>query len=80
MFSLFKMLVADLGNNKSIGNNAVNRKDHLIKRYETLRTEKILKNIFPMGFLSNSLELIQTSVKYFVTIQFKICSRAFNVG
>ena len=47
-FLLFKMLVADLRNNKPIGNNLVNRKDHLMKSYED--TTFFLKIIFPMGF------------------------------
>lgn len=34
MFLLFKMLVADLRNNKSMGNIAVHRKDHLIKKLQ----------------------------------------------
>ena len=41
MFLLFKMLLADLRNNKSIGNNAVHRKDHLVKNYKQLEDIKM---------------------------------------
>lgn len=79
MFLPFTLLVADLRNNKSVGNNAVNKKDHLIQSHEHLRTGKNFLNIItPMGFLSSSLDLTLMLMNYFVITQFKIDNSAFS--
>jgi len=65
VFLPFTLLVADLRNNKSVGNNAVNKKDHLIQSHEHLRTGKVftsqhcLKKNIPGNITKSIIKLVK---------------------